>query len=75
MSGITQGAYPVEMSAGSVVQCHCGRYWFRTRASFLAPLYKDYFDEELLGPRWLRVRWWNFTARKRIRETERQAPS
>lgn len=64
---MTQGAYPIEMSPGSVVQCSCGQYWFRSGVGMFDLLSDSRADT------WLPVRWWNRRALRRIREYAAEA--
>lgn len=56
---IAEGTFTPDMRVGSIILCDCGRYWHRIVCEWGIPF-------------WRPVRWWNFGARRRIREAREE---
>ena len=54
---IAEGSFTPDMHVGSIIRCDCGRHWHLSIDAWERPI-------------WRPVRWWDFEARKRIREAK-----
>jgi hypothetical protein len=67
---IGEGTFTPDMRVGSIILCDCGRYWHR----IVCGEYWNRSTDEWGLPFWRPVRWWDFGARRRIREAREVKP-